>query len=559
MTKAAIYWHPDAYDTSGKALMGRHSAGEGFLRGYIRHGSADRLTFWNTLGLPLERNQALLKQVEPTEKPVDWVAKADYHTLARSGVVNLPVPGLAQFAWARQSALNSRAFSLCGVTHTTATMRVLTGLNDFTIAPVQPWDALVCTSRAVVASLKVQAEMLDEHLKHRLGAQRIPRPEYAHIPLGVNTADFAPKGEDRARWRKELAIEEDDIAVLYVGRFSVSSKMNPIPMALALEKAAIRTGKRVHWVMAGWADDAHLPAYKKSILDHCLNVVVHFIDGRRPENRFSIWSAADIFLSLSDNIQETFGLTPVEAMAAALPSVISDWDGYKDLLRHQVDGFRISSYTPMAGLGRDLAFQHSQEWINYDSYIGAVSQFTAVDMEETVQALCDLIESPDLRARMGASAQAHARDTFDWKVIIARYEALWGELDARRLAAPPEPPSVRNREGNPWLPDPFRMFAGYPTEWLTDTTMLAPAPGLSWDDVAQLTASKAVRQSAALLPTDQEVEQIINILTEHRQCTARDLLARMDAARRPQLERGLLWMAKYGMLQILARSNLIVN
>ncbi len=42
-----------------------------------------------------------------------------------------------------------------------------------------------------------------------------------------------------------------------------------------------------------------------------------------------IWQAADIFTSLSDNIQETFGLTPIEAMAAGLPSVVTDWDGYQ--------------------------------------------------------------------------------------------------------------------------------------------------------------------------------------------------------------------------------------
>ena|SRR5438876_946885 len=40
---AAIYYALDAYDTSRPHLMGRHSAGEGFLRGFVRHGGADRL------------------------------------------------------------------------------------------------------------------------------------------------------------------------------------------------------------------------------------------------------------------------------------------------------------------------------------------------------------------------------------------------------------------------------------------------------------------------------------------------------------------------------------
>jgi glycosyltransferase involved in cell wall biosynthesis len=557
MTKAAIYWHPDAYETTGKALMGRQSAGEGFMRGYIRHGSAERLALWNGLGKPVKELEPLLKRIEPTAKPVDWIPRNAYGEIGKIGVAYLPVPGLAQYAWGRRSMGDHRAFSLCGVTHTTATARVLAGLNDLALAPVQPWDALVCTSRAVVASLQVQSEMLDDYLKHRLGAQTIPRPQYAHIPLGVNTADFTPKPEDRARWRKDLGIEEDEIVVLYVGRFSVTSKMNPVPMALALEKAAVRSGKQIHWVMAGWADEKQLDHYKKWILDHCLNVSVHFVDGRVPETRFSIWAVGDIFLSLSDNIQETFGLTPVEAMAAGLPSIISDWDGYKDLLRHQTDGFRISSYTPAAGLARDLAFMHSQEWSSYDNYIGSVAQFAAVDIEETVQALCELMANPDLRARMGAAAQARARQMFDWKVIIPRYEALWAELNARRRAAPAEPAPARNGDGNPWMPDPLRMFASYPTEWLTATTMLAPANGMDWAEAQILMKTHVVRMATNLLPTSEDVEKIMAILVERRQITAGDLLARLEADRRPRLERGLVWMAKYGLLQILPRSNVI--
>jgi len=47
-------------------------------------------------------------------------------------------------------------------------------------------------------------------------------------------------------------------------------------------------------------------------------------DGRNPDIRRDVWHAADVFASPSDNIQETLGPTPVEAMAAGLSSVISD-------------------------------------------------------------------------------------------------------------------------------------------------------------------------------------------------------------------------------------------
>ena len=58
------------------------------------------------------------------------------------------------------------------------------------------------------------------------------------------------------------------------------------------------------------------------------------------------WAAADLFLSLVDNPQETFGLAPVEAMAAGVPVVVSDWDGYRYTVSDGVEGFRVPTLAP---------------------------------------------------------------------------------------------------------------------------------------------------------------------------------------------------------------------
>ena len=47
---AAIYYHPEAYTTSGPKLMGRNAAGESFLRGYIKHSTATE--FWAQVQKP---------------------------------------------------------------------------------------------------------------------------------------------------------------------------------------------------------------------------------------------------------------------------------------------------------------------------------------------------------------------------------------------------------------------------------------------------------------------------------------------------------------------------
>jgi glycosyltransferase involved in cell wall biosynthesis len=59
-------------------------------------------------------------------------------------------------------------------------------------------------------------------------------------------------------------------------------------------------------------------------------VRVTVLDGTVPQYRYSVWHAADIFTSLTDNIQETLSQTILEGMACGLPVVASNWDGCRD-------------------------------------------------------------------------------------------------------------------------------------------------------------------------------------------------------------------------------------
>ncbi len=546
MTNAAIYLHTDAFDTSRPNLLGRHSAGESFLRGLIRHAEVDRFHFWRQGQIPQRDLEAALRDLMPIEKPIAWYAPTDRARLKEIGVANFPVPNLDSEAWARRP-YGSASYALCGLTHTTATGRAMTLLSNFLLSPVEAHDALICTSTAVRVSVEAQLDGVRDYIEAEYGRRRRPEPQRVTIPLGVNVDDFATTPADRAAWRERLEIPEDAVVALYVGRFNSREKMNPALMALALERAAQQTTKTICWVNSGWAaSDKAAQEFHDAARALCPSVEYRTVDGRVPENRFSIWSVADFFISFSDNIQESFGLTPVEAMAAGLPCVVTDWDGYRDTVRDGEDGFRIDTIAPAPGNGFDFAYWHTVGWCSYTDYVGAVAQHTAIDLRQASAAICALVDNSDLRRDRGAKAAARARSVFDWSAIIPQYQALWAEQNARRLASVGAPPI----QADPFHPDPFSLFASYPTRHFGDGWSAAVASGLSWEVARDLLSGPLAAYGSINRPTITEVEQIFTRLASRPGAMIPEIVEPFPEWRRPALARSLLWLARFGVVEL---------
>src|SRR5512134_3251263 len=99
MSNATIYLHPNGYDTTGQALLGRHSAGESFLRGFVRHAAVERFQFWNVAGRPQAELDELVARIATPDRPITWVPQAQRAALADPGVMFLPSPSIDAEAW----------------------------------------------------------------------------------------------------------------------------------------------------------------------------------------------------------------------------------------------------------------------------------------------------------------------------------------------------------------------------------------------------------------------------------------------------------------------------
>jgi glycosyltransferase involved in cell wall biosynthesis len=523
----------------------RHpAAGQDLMRAVARSGLARVGCFAGSEAHAGECERVLREQGFNGE--VEWVSQGRPQDLARFGTLYHPGSGIARLAW-RRLGLGERRYSLCGVMHATASHAAMSAIAGLPVAPVRSWDAVICTSRVVRDSVREVLERQADYLRARLGAQRVELPQLPLIPLGVHGGDFAFDEDRRLAARSQLGIGADDVAFLFLGHLSFHAKAHPQQMFSALERAD-KAGRQAHLILCGWfADTATEKAFREAAALLCPSVRLTVLDGREPDRQASAWAAADVFTAPADNVQESFGPAPLEAMAAGLPCVVSDWNGYRDTVRDGVDGYRIPTVMPAAGAGLDLAQRYDDGVDSVDQYCGHISQAVALDGAQLAQAYERLIKDAGLRRELGENGRRRARGEFDWQVVLGRYRALWSELDERRRAdaalTPPLPQLVPDRL------DPFAVFASYPSAQLTPDSIVELAPDASLAQLREYRELEINRFAASSLPTLEEFGQIFGSI-ESRPTQVDELLDTLGPCDRPTLLRGLAWLCKMDLLRI---------
>ncbi|MBM85570.1 MAG: glycosyl transferase, group 1 [Rhodospirillaceae bacterium] len=547
----AIIYHPDGFHADREQVKGRHSAGAGFLKGFVDHSGVDKFVAVTAAKADFEDFEQLVGALDPKGRPRVWARVHDRHLLAQTGTLFVPGPGLEAEAWNRRYG-NERDYSLCGVTHTVASDRVIAGLSRYLVAPTQPWDALVCTSTSVRQVVERIIGHGAEYLGERFGVAVSNPVRLPVIPLGVDCDHYAPgiTGADaRASLRKRLGIENGDVAALFLGRLSFHAKAHPTPMFIAAERAARRwPDGKLHVLLVGqfpnhWIEKEFHAAAKR----FCEVAQVHVLDGSDNDIVHASWRAADLFLSLSDNIQESFGLTPIEAMAAGLPCIVSDWNGYKDTVVDGETGFRVQTLAPGGGTGVDLADRYALGLDTYDRFIGATSLSTVTDIEGCAEALHRLCADNELRAHQSAAAIARARSSYDWRVVVHAYQELWSELAELRCSA--QGLSIRDhtdQSARNDFPDPFDMFQGHPTSLLQPDTLVCLKSPDPIGDIAQFREGELHTFVAHAFLSDAETDAILTGL-----CDGPRKVSSFDAFERDRRKcmRTLLWLGKFDLVE----------
>jgi len=398
---------------------------------------------------------------------------------------------------------------ICGFIHSINSARFVFTLLQQCFVGLFKADLLLCSSRAGMQTIDMYIEEIERLLP---AGMRYPARR-ALVPLGVSIPKVEQDGGNALRLR--LGLKAADCLALYCGRLSQSSKCDLGPLLVALS-LLLQRGAELHLVIAG--DDTQTQeAPRLLVLAKELGCQKNVTIWPNPSvaEKHLLYSEADIFVSPSDNIQETFGLTVAEAMAYGLPCVVSDWDGYRDLVRNGENGFLVPSIFPT----------HIEELRLCDSTISmlqedALAQSTAIDVGILSESLEQLAANPALRRRFGQAARRYVENNCSWRVVIRRYEELWQEsLEAAQTADSSGKAAAHNllvsplekyfghyakakrdegtkcfmtEEGQKWLQRPGRLYflsqissVPCPQQFADMLRDIAERPGLSVADVVK--------------------------------------------------------------------------
>lgn len=546
-----VYYVPDAYGHSTHHIVGRQSAGREFLKAYAR---SEPVQGFRCVADSPEDFATFLEQIEqfggdPTR--AYHVGSNDIHAISRIGTLYWPDPAIGRLAWARRSLRND-AYSLCGVTHSLSEGGAIAAVQDLIVAPTQTWDALICTSQAARRAVEAIIAGWSAYLTERIGVAAKAPVQLPVIPLGVDAERFRMTDEKAAKGRalrQRLNIPDDAVVGLYFGRFNFLTKAHPTPMFTAFAQAAASApGIDLRLLMAGQFTNPLVEAEFRDLAQKYLGgVKIAWVDGHDADESDATWVAADFFVSLSDNVQETFGMTVLEAMAASLPCIVSDWSGLKETVVDGDTGFLVPTRMPSPDASEMVMARATFGVEGFDESIAALSQVIVVDVAHCADRIAALATNLDLRRNLGRRGRARVVSDYDWTRILPQYEALWQELSAIRATACTgrRPPVLANFGQT----DPLLAFGHFATAQIARTAMIS-AEELAHERLARICDNPSHAVLQPLLVTHNDMKGIVAFLQETHSVSVVQVKTRFHHLRPEKLDLSLLWLAKFGIVRV---------
>lgn len=224
-----------------------------------------------------------------------------------------------------------------------------------------------------------------EEERERVSFLGLKAPSFV-VPNGLDWARYRElpvRGALRARW----GLGEAPV-LLFLGRLHFKKGLDLLIPAF---DALRRRVPEAQLVIAGPENDDYGQQVRGWVCERGLEATVHFVGPLEGADVVQAYVDADVFALPS--YTENFGMTVAEAMACALPVVISD---------------QVNIHAEVSGAGAGLV--------------------TACDVGEVTAALESLLRDPDRRRAMGAAGRRLVQDRFTWPAIVEQLTAEYQKV-----------------------------------------------------------------------------------------------------------------------------------
>lgn len=403
------------------------------------------------------------------------------------------------------------------------------------IGSFRSYDAIICTSESVRDVITRIFDRLKNQFPNYI--KNVPKIFLKKIPLGVDTDYFKPI--DRTMLRKRWNVDADAFIILWFGRLSKNHKADLFPLLKVFSNLVVgNKSKDLLLIIAGSSSDG---SYEREILEvaELLGILdfVRLISANEVHNRNELYNVCDVFTSPIDNIQETFGITPIEAMSAGTAQVVSDWDGYRDTVQDGLTGYLIPTYW-MHNCLEDMVnrdFLPLNDMHRSEFFSSLETESVAVDITVYQDRLQRLIDSPALLQSFRTMSREHALEVYEISHVIKQIESLWYELvsDARN--------DTTHTYKKLHLTDYCHDFEGYPSRMLNDDTIFVVSEYYhTWKD----------RIKPTIDISETKINEIKEMLSERDVLSVNNILLSCDNGNRAMVRRILMYFLKNGLIKI---------
>lgn len=161
----------------------------------------------------------------------------------------------------------------------------------------------------------------------------------------VNGKDYYFSEEERVSTRKAYGVSDDERVILYAGRVTLQKNIDLLITEFAEIYQKAKRPMRL-WIVGAFDDmGAHFQGnvgYEGGMFQKIQTLIDSLPDevrqsitlwGNQPKEQLrKIKNAADMFMSFSLYHDEDYGMSPAEALACGLPSLLTDWGGYSSFV-----------------------------------------------------------------------------------------------------------------------------------------------------------------------------------------------------------------------------------